>query len=850
MVLCYRDSYLFSERALPDVTVGLTGTLADRYVIEREIGRGGMATVYLAHDLRHGSKVAIKMLHPELAPFIGEARFNREIQITARLQHPNILPVFDSGRAGDIPYFVTPYVQGESLAHRIERELQLPVDDSISIASEVADALACAHAQGLVHRDIKPGNILLAHGRAMVADFGIAQLTEPAGSDRLTQRGVALGTAAYMSPEQSSGGTVDGRSDIYSLGCVLYEMLTGQPPFSGINAQAVMARHMIDTVPLLRPVRPTVTIALEKVIHKAMAKAPADRFTDAVQFRDAIRTAGSATSTVITLRPRRYIRIARIVSVVAAAVIVIGGLLLLTSHIPRLGARSNAVVPVDQSRIAVMYFDDNSPNRDMGYLANGLTESLIRELSAVPAIHVISRNGVRPYRDHPVGLDSLAVALHVGSVVEGSVQRSGDKVRVNVDLLDAATGSHLDTRTIEQPVTDLFALEDGVAQQVAELLRRRLGQAIRLRQVQQATKSAPARELLLRADELRDEAATAAAGEATNAKDAVALLQRADSLLAQAETADPQWAQPVIERGWVMWNIAQLSPPELGQAPFELALRYAEGALRRAPNNPSALELHGTVLRQLVADAVGTAQDENQLRQAERDLRAAVAIDPTLASAWSTLSMLLRYRGELIEANIASRRALAEDAYLENAPEVLQQLYRSAMTLGDYPSAQESCERGRRSFPTDWRFVECRLALMLFDTSAAPNPQRAWALVEKLDSMDPRAEALSSRHAYNPIFRRMVAALVLARAGQRDSARAVAALARREVGDDPVARIDFDYDEARLRMALGERDATLRLLTEYLAARPTLKPYVVRDPLFAGLRNDQRFQAIVRPPRE
>lgn len=849
--------------ALPDGPVGLNDTLAERYVIEREIGRGGMATVYLAHDLRHGSRVAVKVLHPELAPFIGEARFTREIQVTARLQHPNILPVFDSGRVNGIPYYVTPYVQGESLAHRIARELQLPVDDAVSIACEVADALACAHEEGLVHRDIKPANILLAHGRAMVADFGIAQLTDPVAGETLTERGVAVGTAAYMSPEQAAGGVVDARSDIYSLGCVLYEMLTGEQPFSGMNAQAVMTRHMIDTVPSLRPVRPTVSAQLERAIHKAMAKVPADRYSSAANFRDALLAIGAFGATAVpepaappdrTLATHSRGRLhARIAAGLVAVAVATGAMGIVGAQLQRLNGSSVANPLPDQSRIAVMYFDDNSPRHDMAYLANGLTEGIIRELGSVPAIHVISRNGVRPYRDHPVGLDSMAAALHVGTVVEGSVQRSGDKVRVTVDLLDAATGSHMESRTIEQPVTDLFALEDGVVQQVADLLRRRLGRTIRLRELQTATTSSAARELLLRADELRDEATTAQKSDAPVATDAVALLQRSDSLLARAETADPGWPEPAIERGWVMWEIARLSPPALGEAPFRVALQYAERALHRAPNNASALELRGTVLRQLVEDATGAAggaQSASRLRQAEQDLRAAVRIEPTLASAWSTLSKLLRYNGDLIEANTAARRALEEDAYLESAPEILIQLYRSAMTLGDFASARESCDRGRRSFPADWRFVECRLTMLLFDTTAAPNPGRAWALVEQLDSMDPRDEAASSRHSYNPIFRRMVVAFVLARAGQRDSARAVAARARSEIGDDPAARIDLDYDEARLNLALGERDAALRLLTEYVTARPTLRSYLARDPLFASLRTDPRFQAISRPLQE
>lgn len=842
--VCYKCPSLLLEKALPDGTEGLTGVLVDRYAIEREIGRGGMATVYLAQDLRHGSKVAVKVLHAELLPALGMARFTREIQVTARLQHPNILPVFDSGQVNGLPFYVTPYIEGESLAERIERERQLPVEDAVEIAREVADALAHAHAQGLVHRDIKPANILLAHGRAMVADFGIARLTEATSGEKLTQSGFALGTAPYMSPEQGAGDSVDGRSDIYSLGCVVYEMLAGQPPFSGISAQAVIARHLLDPVPSLRAVRPTVSAALDTAIRKSMAKVPADRFASAAQFREALRRA-STGSRAVTPR-RRYIRIAAI----PIAALLLGGLVFAVSRVQQLHGRSDAAGKFDLERIAVLYFDDNSPKRDMGYLANGLTESLIRELSAVPALHVISRNGVKPYREHPVGLDSLVAALHVGSVVEGNVERSGDSVRVTVDLVDAATGSRLDGRTILHPSTDFFALEDDVAQQVANLLRTRLGEAIRLRAVQAGTTSVLARELLLRAEQVRDQAATVATQEhAGDAEDAISFLQRADSLLVQAESADPQWIQPVIARGWVTLDVAQLSRDTVRVRALQSALSHATRALRLAPRNPYALELHGTILWQLADDALGSSQDEEQLRVAEQDLRTAVAIQPTLASAWSTLSKLLRLRGALAEANVAAQRALTEDAYLENAPDILKQLFKSELLLGDYASAARSCERGRRSFPSDWHFVECRLALMLYDTSTAPNPRLARELVTKLESMDPQSKSVPGGQAYNRIFRRMVGAAVMARAGERDSARAVIAWARRETGNDPSSRIDLDYDEAYVRMALGEREAALGLLTEYLAVRRTLKPYIARDPLFAGLRNDERFKAMLQTPR-
>ncbi len=266
----------------------LTGVVDDRYAIERELGRGGMATVYLARDLRHGNNVALKVLAPGFASVVSGERFAREIHITAGLQHPHILPIFDSGEVNGLPYYVMPFVEGPTLEEKL-RAGPLAIGDALEIASEVADALAHAHAEGFVHRDIKPSNILLAHGHAVVADFGIARTVESAVDDNLTATGIAVGTAAYMSPEQASGTPVDGRSDIYSLGCVLFEMLVGHPPFRASSPRALMAKHWLDDVPSVRAARTSVRGSLEALVNKALAKNPADRFASAAELEDAIQ---------------------------------------------------------------------------------------------------------------------------------------------------------------------------------------------------------------------------------------------------------------------------------------------------------------------------------------------------------------------------------------------------------------------------------------------------------------------------------------------------------------------------------------------------------------------------------
>src|SRR5262245_25750578 len=273
--------------------------LGNRYRIEREVGRGGTAYVFLAEDLKHHRRVAIKVLEPELLTVIGDERFLREIQIAATLQHPHILPLYDSGHAGSLLYYVMPFADGESLRQLLNREPQLPIDSALRIAREVGDALHYAHERGVIHRDIKPENIMLSGGHAYVADFGIARALEVAGGDNITRTGTMLGTPHYMSPEQA-GGVVDARTDQYGLACTLYEMLIGQPPFTGSSSQAILARHSLDVVPSMRVVRGTVPESVETAIVRAMAKLPPDRFVSMREFLDALGSPTGVTPMPVT----------------------------------------------------------------------------------------------------------------------------------------------------------------------------------------------------------------------------------------------------------------------------------------------------------------------------------------------------------------------------------------------------------------------------------------------------------------------------------------------------------------------------------------------------------------------
>jgi serine/threonine-protein kinase len=493
----------------------------------------------------------------------------------------------------------------------------------------------------------------------------------------------------------------------------------------------------------------------------------------------------------------------------------------------------------DPRRIAVLYFDDYSRGGELGYLANGLTESLIDALGRVEALQVISRNGVKRYRDSPVRFDSLVADLRVGSVVEGSVERAGDSVRVTVRLTDANTQSRLDSRILTYPLDGVVAMEGALAEEVSGFLRRRLGREIDLRQARAETGSPAAWDRVLRAsqamDDARDLEKTAESGDPRDAASVDRLLARADSLLAEAERADPRWARPAVLRGWVQIRQGVRAGGAREAAFLQAARREADAVLAREPGNARALELRGTVALAMAVSATDSAAQARELGPAERDLRAAVAAEPSLASAWSTLSALLRVRGALAESDLAARRALAEDAYLDRAEDILHRLAISALIRGDYAEARSLCDRGRRRASADWRFLECRLMLLREDRAQPPDPAAARALARELERVDPPGRARAEGRGYSPAYRLALEAAVLARAGAHDSARAVLARARRETSGDPELRLSLLYDEAAARLLMGDSAVARRLLAEVLAYRPALRPFAERDPLFRGL---------------
>ena len=459
-----------------EVVDALRLALADRYAIERELGQGGMASVYLAEDLKHHRRVALKLLRPELAHALGPARFLREIETTAQLAHPHILPLLDSGEVDGQLFYTMPLVEGESLRDRLTRERQLPLDDALRIAREVADALGYAHALGVVHRDIKPENILFEAGHAVVADFGIAKAIATAGSEQLTETGLAVGTPAYMSPEQAAGSTdLDGRSDLYSLGCVLYEMLAGRPPFVGPTLESVVHQQLTAEPPSVTSIRPAVPGWVAAALSRALAKTPADRFNPVALFGEAITPHASVAlapeaSAQVAVPPRgsswrRWSLIGAGILVVLVGAIVFGRSLRPKARGPRHSRTAVAVLP----------FKNLSAEGPHSYFAEGLHDELVTQLTKVAALTVIGRTSLRTYEGSTKGLSEIGDELAVGSIIEASVQVVGDRLRVNVQLIDPVTDVHLWDERYDETLDDAFAVQSDIAQQIVRAVGATLG---------------------------------------------------------------------------------------------------------------------------------------------------------------------------------------------------------------------------------------------------------------------------------------------------------------------------------------------------------------------------------------
>jgi eukaryotic-like serine/threonine-protein kinase len=426
---------------LPDPQEQLTATLHDHYAIQREIGHGGMAAIYLARDLKHDRDVVLKVLHPRWAEALGRERFLREIRLAAQLHHPHLLPLYDSGDAEGSLYYVVPFIEGGSLRDRLSRNSRLGMSASLQLAREVAEALDYAHRHNVVHRDIKPANILLDEGHAVVADFGIARAISEAADIQLTQAGLLVGTPAYMSPEQAAEEAVDGRSDIYSLACVLFELLTGATPFAGQTPIGVLARRLSEPAPRLGDRGITAPPRLEEVMACALARRPEDRFSTAGEFAQQLAAAADEIS-----HPQGT-------AIVESTPAIISGSAGLERH-----------------AIAVLPFVNLSADKENEYFSDGMTEEIINALARVKGLRVAARTSSFTFKGKDLDAQTIGQRLKVRSLVEGSVRKVGKRIRLTAQLVDAADGYQRWSRTYDRTMDDVFALQEELAQAIVSEL--------------------------------------------------------------------------------------------------------------------------------------------------------------------------------------------------------------------------------------------------------------------------------------------------------------------------------------------------------------------------------------------
>jgi len=519
---------------MSDTASRLTAALADHYTIDRELGQGGMATVYLAHDIKHGRDVAIKVMRPEVSAAVAIDRFLLEIQTTARLQHPHIVPVFDSGSADGQHYFVMPVVEGESLRARMDREGPLAVDECVRLIVEVAGALDYAHGQGILHRDLKPENILLSRGHALLADFGIARGVGKPEVERLTQMGMSLGTPAYMSPEQATGDReLTAASDEYGLASILFELLTGDVPFAGATYEAILVKRFTQDAPRTRARRPEASPACDAAIAKALARDPAHRFGSVRDFAAALDVRGAAaTSTRGT-------------------------------------------------SIAVLPFANLSTDAENGYFADGLTEEVILMLSKVRALRVVSRTTVMQYRDHAGSLGDIARELGVTHLLEGSVRKGGSRLRVTASLVEAERDTPLWSERFDGTLDDVFDMQDRTAAAVVAALELTLSSEEQVRLHERPIENPDAYDPYLKAR------------EGINAFTATGL-RRALSHLDDAMELEPRNVFLIRGKGLAYWSAVNLGL-STDRSLLDRALECADQIAKLAPDSPYIAEIRGLV---------------------------------------------------------------------------------------------------------------------------------------------------------------------------------------------------------------------------------------------------------------
>src|SRR5579862_7276219 len=575
-----------------DLRDQLQATLGDAYTIERELGGGGMARVFLAEETALGRKVVVKVLPPDLSAEISAERFRREARVAAGLQHPNVVPLLSTGGAAGLLYYTMPFVEGESLRERLVRERQLPVSEALRLTGEVADALACAHARGIVHRDVKPENVLLSGGHAMLTDFGIAKAVAQSRGETLTATGLSLGTPLYMAPEQASGERdVDGRADVYALGCVLYEMLAGEPPFGGPTAQAVVAKHLSAPFPQVRHSRPDVPPRIDDVLARATAKAPADRYATAAAFRSGL------SESVVLSEWRRF------ASLRTTGVVVAASALVAWFAVSRLRPRA----PSGVQSVAVLPFENTTHDSTQEYFSDGMTDEVSSALASASSIRVAARTSSYSFKGRHATPQEVGKRLGVATVVQGSVSRLGDRLHVTAELVGAQDGLSLWSQSFDRETKDVYAVQHEITAAIVGALRAQLrGGAPAVRRHE--TANLAAHDLYLRGLYL---------GNTLNRESMFKALDYFHQALALDSTYALAWA-----------GIAQTSG-DLADSYIvpDSAYPQAEAAAKRA------LSLDTTLAEPYAAAAFIEAAYRWKLADAKRDLDRAQVLNPSNAEA-------------------------------------------------------------------------------------------------------------------------------------------------------------------------------------------------------------------------
>jgi serine/threonine-protein kinase len=727
--------------------------LAGRYHVLRELGRGGMATVYLADDLRHGRQVAIKLLRPELGALLGPDRFTREIRIAAALNHPHILPLHDSGDAGGSLFYVMPYVRGGSLRQKLSGEGRLDTEEAIGIVRQVAAALDHAHGHGLVHRDVKPENILLHEGEAMVTDFGIALAAGAAPGDRLTATGLMVGTPEYMSPEQAAGErTLDARSDVYSLACVLYELLAGEPPHTGPSPKSLIARRFSEPPPRVRRVRPQVPAAVDEAIARALALDPAERFPTVAAFADA------------------------------------------------LGTREAPPRPVRLPSVAVLPFANLSADPENEFFADGITEDVIAQLSKIRALKVISRGSMMRLKRHEQSLREIGIALDVTTLLEGSVRRDANRVRIVAQLIDAESDRHLWAETYDRELTDIFAIQSDVALQIAAALRAELTAEERTRIRREPTEDIEAYQLYLLA---RHHLVRWSREGITQGL----------KYLEQAIARDPDYALAYAAMAHAYVEVGLGIAGDLTPA---VAYERARSAVARALElDPGLAEAHAMLgFLKFVGDYDWTG--------AEEEFRRAIELDPNSGDIYDSYGLLLSAMGRYDEALAAQRRAHELDpiAHRHDAATTL-------MRAGRYDEA-------------------LRLASRLIELEpefAMPYATQGWAYLLS-GQPDQGIASLERASALEPQSTMFLAQLgqAYARVGRTQEAREVL----RRLKERAAERYVSPYHMAYVYAGLGEDETAMDWLERACEERAGGVYGVKGSFLFSSLRGHPRFRALLR----